>query len=256
MVEEWLHGTEVSLFAFTDGETLSAPVAACDYKQVNDGDQGPNTGGMGSFAPPPFWNRELANQVTRTILKPTVQRMAELGCPYRGMLYAGLMFTGDGPRVLEFNCRFGDPETQEIMPLLESDPVDAMLACIQGSLSDTEVCWGQRPHVGVVMVSGGYPGAYETGKEISGLDTGCVLGGQEEPDSDALVFHAGTAHVDDRNGTRVVTSGGRVLTVVGSGDTIEEARASAYRRVDTIKFANARCRSDIGDLSVGSRSRI
>ncbi|MDE2939071.1 MAG: phosphoribosylamine--glycine ligase [Chloroflexota bacterium] len=256
VVEEWLYGTEVSVFAFSDGETLSAPVAACDYKQVYDGDQGPNTGGMGSFAPPPFWDVNLAAEITHTILMPTVERMAELGCPYRGVLYAGIILTANGPRVLEFNCRFGDPETQVIMPLLESDPVDAMLACVEGSLSETPVCWGSRPHVGVVMVSGGYPGAYETGKEISGLDPGCGRARGGDLESDTLVFHAGTANADGGSGTRVVTSGGRVLTVVGSEDTIEEARAAAYRKVETIEFENARYRSDIGDLSVGSRGRI
>ena len=255
VAEEWLRGTEVSVFAFADGENLSTPVAACDYKQVDDGDRGPNTGGMGSFAPPPFWSPELAEQVTQTVLKPTVQRMAELGCPYRGMLYAGLMLTADGPRVLEFNCRFGDPETQVIMPLLESDPVDAMFACIEGSLASAEVRWARRPHVGVVMVSGGYPGAYETGKEINGLEEGCGRTEQVEFDSETLVFHAGATNVDDSQGTRVVSSGGRVLTVVGQGDTIEDARAAAYRRVEAIHFENARYRSDIGDLAVGSRGR-
>ena len=256
VVEEWLQGTEVSVFAFVDGEDLSTPVAACDYKQVDDGDQGPNTGGMGSFVLPPFWDGELADEVTQSILKPTVQRMAELGCPYKGVLYAGLMFTDDGPRVLEFNCRFGDPETQVILPLLESDPVEAMLACVEGNLPKTQVCWGGRPHVGVVMVSGGYPGAYETGKEISGLDMGCGAPDIEGVGSETLVFHAGAANVDDGSGSRVVTSGGRVLTVVGSGDTIEEARAVAYRRVQSIHFENGRYRSDIGDLAVGSRGRL
>ena len=256
VVEEWLHGPEVSVFTFSDGENLSAPVAACDYKQVDDGDQGPNTGGMGSFAPPPFWDQVLADEITRTILRPTVERMAELGCPYRGILYAGIMLTDDGPRVLEFNCRFGDPETQVIMPLLESDPVDAMLASIEGNLSHTEVRWGQKPHVGVVLVSGGYPGAYETGKEISGLDSDCGRVGGRELETNSLVFHAGTANASDGDGTRVVTSGGRVLTVVGRGDTIEGARATAYRRVEAIGFENAKYRSDIGDLAVGSRGRI
>ena len=255
IVEEWLQGTEVSVFAFCDGENLSTPVAACDYKQLEDEDRGPNTGGMGSFAPPPFWNRDLADEVMRTILKPTVQRMAELGCPYRGVLYAGLMLTGDGPRVLEFNCRFGDPETQVIIPLLESDPVDAMLACLEGKLASTDIRWADRPHVGVVMVSGGYPGAYQTGKEISGLEEECTQAGQLGMDSETLVFHAGAANVGEGDCARVVTSGGRVLTVVGRGDTIEEAREKAYRRVESIRFENARFRRDIGDLAVGSRGR-
>ena len=170
VVEEWLEGVEVSVFAFCDGESISAPVAACDYKQVGDGDQGPNTGGMGSFSPPAFWSPALADQVTREVLKPTIEAMADQGCPYKGMLYAGLMFTRDGPRVLEFNCRFGDPEAQVILPLLESDPVEVMQACIEGNLASAPVNWSERPHVGVVMVSGGYPGAYETGREIFGLD--------------------------------------------------------------------------------------
>ena len=256
VVEEWLRGTEVSVFAFSDGENLSTPVAACDYKQVDDGNRGPNTGGMGSFTPPPFWNSELAEEVTQTVLKPTVRRMAELGCPYRGMLYAGLMLTGDGPRVLEFNCRFGDPETQVILPLLESDPVDTMLACLDGNLPAAPACWGSRPHVGVVMVSGGYPGAYETGKEITGLDEGCESAGYESSHPDTLVFHAGAANAEAGHGSGVVTTGGRVLTVVGSGDTIEAARAAAYRRVESIRFDNARFRSDIGYLTVGSRGRL
>ena len=255
VVEEWLEGTEVSVFAFADGETLSEPVAACDYKQVDDGDQGPNTGGMGSFAPPPFWNPDLAQEITKTILRPTIRKMADLGCPYRGMLYAGLMLTDDGPKVLEFNCRFGDPETQVIVPLLESDPVDAMLACIEGNLSNTRVCWGSRPHVGVVMVSGGYPGAYETGKEISGLDADYDLADPGGFNSHTLVFHAGSANIGDGSGSKVVTSGGRVLTVVGSGDTIEDARAVAYRRVEDIRFEDARYRHDIGDLTMGGRAR-
>ena len=257
VVEEWLAGTEVSVFAFADGEALSTPIAACDYKQVDDGDQGPNTGGMGSFAPPPFWRPDLEHEITETILRPTVRRMAELGCPYRGMLYAGLMLTEEGPRVLEFNCRFGDPETQVILPLLESDPVEAMLACIEGNLSETPVRWADRPHVGVVMVSGGYPGAYETGKEITGLEECCGLAAKEELLSDTLIFHAGAARVDGDDDTRrVVTSGGRVLTVVGGGESMEDARARAYQKVKTIGFESARYRSDIGDLSVGSRGRL
>ncbi|MDE2779365.1 MAG: phosphoribosylamine--glycine ligase [Chloroflexota bacterium] len=257
VVEEWLQGTEVSVFAFCDGERLSAPVAACDYKQVGDGDQGPNTGGMGSFAPPPFWNAALSEQICRTILEPTVARMAEIGCPYKGMLYAGLMVTGDGPKVLEFNCRFGDPETQVILPLLDSDPVEVMQACISGNLAQTPVSWGDQAHVGVVMVSGGYPGAYETGKEITGLEALCQSTEMAGPAADHLIFHAGAAHVTDESGvTRTMTSGGRVLTVVGRGQSIEEARVAAYRRVEQIHFEDAHYRLDIGDLSSGSRSGL
>ena len=257
VIEEWLQGIEVSVFAYCDGENLSTPVAACDYKQVGDGDQGPNTGGMGSFTPPPFWNDELSQQICRTVLEPTVARMAEIGCPYRGMLYAGLMLTSTGPKVLEFNCRFGDPETQVILPLLESDPVEVMQACISGNLAQTPVFWGNRAHVGVVMVSGGYPGAYETGKEITGLESCCPSTGIASLDADHLIFHAGAGQATDEAGaTRTRTTGGRVLTVVGRGQSIDEARVAAYRRVEQIHFENARYRLDIGDLSSGSRSGL
>ena len=257
VVEEWLQGTEVSVFAFCDGEVLSAPVAACDYKQAGDGDEGPNTGGMGSFAPPPFWNEELAQKVSDSILKPTIARMAAMGRPYRGVLYAGLMFTDDGPKVLEFNCRFGDPEAQVILPLLESDPVDVMMDCANHGLAENTVRWSKRPHVGVVMVSGGYPGGYETGKAIAGLEEGSQSDGQAGAEAETLVFHAGAASVRDERGiTRVVTSGGRVLTVVGRGESIEQAREAAYKRVGQINFEDVRYRNDIGDLSSGNRSRI
>ena len=173
------------------------------------------------------------------------------------MLYAGLMFTREGPKVLEFNCRLGDPEAQVILPLLESDPVDTMFACIEGRLGETSVCWGSRPHVGVVMVSGGYPGAYETGKEITGLD---AYSGSERgvaASADTLVFHAGATRVADGSGAgRVLTTGGRVLTVVGRGKSIEQAREAAYKRVEQIHFEDAQYRSDIGNLSSGDRASI
>ena len=257
VIEEWLRGPEVSVFAFCDGENLSAPVAACDYKQVGDGDKGPNTGGMGSFASPDFWNDVLALQVSESILKPTVARMSEMGCPYKGMLYAGLMLTGEGPKVLEFNCRFGDPEAQVILPLLESDPVDAMTACIDGTLAGNTVRWGNRSHVGVVMTSGGYPGSYETGKAMTGLEDDYPFDGQGGPGMETLEFHAGAVRVNDGAGMgRVLTNGGRVLTVVGRGDSIEQAREQAYRRVAQINFEGAQYRRDIGDLSSGNRSAI
>ena len=257
VLEEWLEGTEVSVFAFSDGERLSIPVAACDYKQVDDGDQGPNTGGMGSFAPPPFWNRELAQEISASILEPTIAALAERGCPFQGILYAGLMFTSEGPRVLEFNCRFGDPEAQVILPLLESDPADVMLACSQGNLDRTSVVWSSRPHVGVVMVSAGYPGSYVTGKAIEGLNDAVLHEDPSGQASNALVFHAG-AQVSGGYGYagNIVTAGGRVLTVVGRGESIEAARSAAYNRLGQIKFDGARFRQDIGDLSKGNRSAI
>ena len=246
VIEEWLRGAEVSVFGFSDGENVSNLVAACDYKPIGEGDTGPNTGGMGSFTPPVFWNPQLAEEVSRTIMEPIIGAMAQQGAPYRGMLYAGLMFTQSGPKVLEFNCRFGDPETQVILPLLESDPIEVMTACIEGNLSQTQVCWGAQAHLGVVMVSGGYPGPYATGLEITGLN---------EEDSDTIVFQAGTQLTAD-NGGRVVTSGGRVLTVVGRGDSLPQAREAAYRRVEQIYFQNAYYRRDIGDLSAGYRKGV
>ena len=246
VIEEWLRGAEVSVFGFSDGENVSNLVAACDYKPIGEGDTGPNTGGMGSFTPPVFWNPQLAEEVSRTIMEPIIGAMAQQGAPYRGMLYAGLMFTQSGPRVLEFNCRFGDPETQVILPLLESDPIEVMTACIEGNLSQTQVCWGAQAHLGVVMVSGGYPGPYATGLEITGLN---------EEDSDTIVFQAGTQPTAD-NGGRVVTSGGRVLTAVGRGDSLPQAREAAYRRAEQIHFQNAYYRRDIGDLSTGCRKGV
>ncbi|MYC30692.1 MAG: phosphoribosylamine--glycine ligase [Chloroflexi bacterium] len=257
VIEDWLEGVEVSVFAFSDGENISAPVAACDYKQVHDGDHGPNTGGMGSFSPPAFWTADLADQVCREVLSPTIEAMADRGCPYRGMLYAGLMFTRDGPKVLEFNCRFGDPEAQVILPLMESDPVEIMQACIDGTLATTPVNWSERPHVGVVMVSGGYPGAYETGREIFGLDADVSGDSTSVTGLETLVFHAGSQPAMNADGKTVaITSGGRVLTVVGNGDTLEEARARAYSRAEQISFEGSYYRRDIGSLNVGNRQGI
>ena len=236
VVEEYLTGPEVSVFGFSDGEHISSLVAACDYKRLGDGDEGPNTGGMGSFAPPDFWNEELSSTINQAVMEPVIRKMSERGMPYRGVLYAGIMLTADGPKVLEFNCRLGDPETQVVMPQLLTDPLDLMTACIEGTLDSLNVEWDSRCHVGVVMVSGGYPGPYETGFEIGGL-------ADELPDS--LAFHAGTRLVKDGRGSRLVSSGGRVLTVVGSGESLAQARSAAYHRVDGIVFQDARYRTDI-----------
>ena len=242
VIEEWLHGPEVSVFGFTDGENLSPLVAAADYKRVGEGDTGPNTGGMGSYGPPDCWNEALAEQVRGEIMLPVIREMASRGSPYRGALYCGLMLTDDGPRVLEFNCRFGDPETQAIMPRLVSDPVDAMVACATGNLNDIDpVAWSDDPVVAVVMVSGGYPGTYETGLEIHGLDDAGSRG------DDTLVFHAGVRTADDGAG-RLFTAGGRVLACVGMADNVQEARKNAYRRAAEINFDGAYYRRDIADL--------
>ena len=237
VLEEYLSGPEVSVFAFCDGENLSPLVAACDYKRLEEGNQGPNTGGMGSFAQPDFWTAELAAQVERTIMQPVLRAMAERGSPYKGVLYAGLMLTEDGPKVLEFNCRLGDPETQVVLPLLASDPLELMLACAEGNLSKTDVRWDTKNYVGIVMVSGGYPDKYQTGFEITGLD-------QDGPE-DTMVFHAGTK----LGAGKPLTAGGRVLTVVGGGDSIDSARERAYARLEQISFEGARWRRDISSVA-------
>ena len=235
VLEEYLSGPEISVFAFCDGERISPLVAACDYKRLEEGNLGLNTGGMGSFAQPDLWNSDLSAQVESTIMRPVLRAMAEQGAPYKGVLYAGLMLTESGPTVLEFNCRLGDPETQVVIPLLKSDPLELMMACAQSNLGQTEVIWDDTTYVGIVMVSGGYPGEYQTGFQIAGLD--------EDGPEDTMVFHAGTKL--GQAGTPL-TSGGRVLTVVGGGDDLKAAKKLAYSRLESIRFQGARWRRDIG----------
>ena len=238
VLEEYLTGPEVSVFAFCDGENLSPLVAACDYKRLEDGNIGPNTGGMGSFAQPDLWDSKLAAQVESTIMQPVLQAMTNRGTPYKGVLYAGLMLTESGPKVLEFNCRLGDPETQVVIPLLASDPLELMMACAQGNLSKTDVLWDNKSYVGVVMVSGGYPGEFQTGFEISGLD--------DDGPEHTMVFQAGTKLGP---GGTSLTAGGRVLTVVGGGDNIESAKERAYSRLERISFQGAQWRRDISSVA-------
>jgi len=233
IIDEHVTGQEVSLIAFTDGKTISPMVPACDYKKIWDNDQGPNTGGMGSYSPPGFFPAQLVEKVTATILLPTIKAMANEGMPYKGVLYAGLMVTDKEPLVLEFNARFGDPESQVILPLLKTDLVDILLAVIQGNLNQVEAEWSTDACVGVVMASAGYPGSYKTGFPIKGLD---------EVDEDSLVFHAGTKLGDDG---RIHTDGGRVLTVVGCGKDIAEAREKVYRQLPNIYFEGCHYRKDI-----------
>ncbi len=240
VVEECLYGQEVSVFAFVDGEHLSPLVAACDYKRLLDGDEGPNTGGMGSYSPPHFWRSELAQRIRDEIMEPVVKALAEQGIPYNGVLYAGLMVTSDGPKVLEFNCRLGDPEAQVILPLLRTDLVDIASACIEGQLHHLPIRWAEGACVGVVMASEGYPGDYPKGLPITGLDS---------LDAGALVFHAGTKLSYDRGEERIVTDGGRVLTVVGVSESLSQARDSAYRNVEDIYFQGAHYRRDIALVS-------
>ncbi len=233
VIEECLTGKEVSLLAFTDGKTVIPIVPACDYKRVYDDDQGPNTGGMGSYSPPGFFDDRLIKQVTETIIKPTVAAMAKEGTVYKGVLYTGLMLASEGPKVLEFNARFGDPETQVILPRLKTDIVDIFLAVVNGKLDEVSIKWSNDACVGVVMASGGYPGSYKTGFPIKGLD---------KLDKNITVFHAGTKPGD---GSQIRTGGGRVLTVTATGETIAEARNKVYENITRIQFEGCYYRKDI-----------
>jgi phosphoribosylamine---glycine ligase len=235
-VEECLVGPEASILAFVDGDTVRPMLAIQDHKRIGEGDVGPNTGGMGAYAPVPDCPPALVAEITRTILQPAVDAVRATGIPYRGVLYGGIMLTEDGPKCIEFNCRFGDPECQVAMVLLESDLLEILLACIEGRLAETELTFAPRAAMTVVMASGGYPGPFEKGKPISGLEAAARL--------DAVaVFHAGT--VPGPAG-EALTSGGRVLSVTATGDTLTEARDRAYAAVDKIHFDGATTRRDIG----------
>lgn len=233
LIEERLTGPEMSVLAFSDGRSLCVMPPAQDHKRLGDGDTGPNTGGMGAFAPSPLATPDLLAEVERTILRPTIDGMAAEGAPYVGVLYAGLMLTGDGVKVIEFNCRFGDPETQVVLPLLESDLVDLMQACIDGRLDEVTPVWRVGAATTVVMASGGYPGDYAKGKSIGGLAeaeaTGCS------------VFQAGTIVADGQ----LLTNGGRVLAVTGVGDDLPAATQKAYAGLAHIAFEGAVWRTDI-----------
>ena len=235
LVEEFLTGREVSVFTFTDGTRLSPLVAACDYKRVDDGDQGPNTGGMGSYSPPPFWDAALSDRVMGEIMEPVVRALAAEGCPFTGVLYGGLILTSDGPKVIEFNCRLGDPETQVVMPRLTSDLVEILLATADGTVDRCPVEWSDEACVGVVVASGGYPGTYQKGYPVSGLDS---------LDPGVVAFHAGTR----TEGGAVVTDGGRVVTVAALGESLDEARTRAYSSVGRVQFTGAHYRRDIALL--------
>jgi phosphoribosylamine---glycine ligase len=236
VIEEWLEGPELSLLAFCDGRTVVPMLPARDHKRAFDGDQGPNTGGMGAFAPPPDVDTALVEAISRTVLAPAVLGLAERGIPYVGVLYAGLMLTADGPKVLEFNCRFGDPETQVVLPMLAADLVEIMWACIDGRLHPNLVQRRPGACATVVMAAPGYPGSYPKGLPISGLATAAAL-------DEVLVFQAGTA-VNEAG--QLVTSGGRVLAVTGLGAGLETAVDRAYAGVTHIHFEQAHYRTDIG----------
>ena len=233
VIEEFMEGEEASLLAFTDGTTIRPMISAQDHKRAYDGDRGPNTGGMGTYAPAPVMTPEMTERAVEEILKPTIAAMAKEGRTYRGCLYLGLMVTADGPKVVEFNARFGDPETQVVLPLLDSDLVAIMCACADGTLADVTIRWKDGAAVCVVLASGGYPGHYEKGQEIHGLADAEAMG--------ALVFHAGTAMKDGK----LVTNGGRVLGVVGRGADISSAVDAAYAAATKISFKDAYYRKDI-----------
>ena len=233
VIEEFMQGEEASLLAFTDGKVIRPMISAQDHKRAFDGDKGPNTGGMGTYAPAPVMTPEMTERAVEEILKPTIAAMAKEGRPYTGCLYLGLMITSEGPKVVEFNARFGDPETQVVLPLLDGDLVEIMCACADGTLADVPIHWKDGAAVCVVLAAGGYPASYEKGHEITGIADAEAMG--------ALVFHAGTAKKDDA----LVTNGGRVLGVVGMGDDIASAVKAAYNAVDRISFQDAYHRKDI-----------
>ena len=233
VIEAFMEGEEASLLAFTDGKTIRPMVSSQDHKRAYDGDKGPNTGGMGTYAPAPVMTKDMVEQATEKILKPMIAAMAKEGRPYQGCLYAGLMITEEGPKVVEFNARFGDPETQVVLPLLKGDLVKIMQACVDGTLDTAAVDWEDGAAVCVVMASGGYPKSYKKGYAIDGLKKAESLG--------TFVFHAGTAKKDGK----VVTSGGRVLGVTARGGGIKEATEKAYKGVEAIRFTDEFHRKDI-----------
>ncbi|MCI8284969.1 MAG: phosphoribosylamine--glycine ligase [Firmicutes bacterium] len=236
VVEEYLTGIEASMLCFVDGKTIVPMESAQDYKRIFDGDKGPNTGGMGTYSPSLVFNEELEKQIKDQILTPTINGFIKDGLDFHGVLFIGLMISDDGPKVIEFNNRFGDPETQSVLMRLESDLADIFDACIDGTLDKQEIKWSDKRAVCVVLASAGYPGSYEKGKVITGLN---------DVDADIVVFHAGTAEKDGN----IVTSGGRVLGVTAVGDTHEEAREKAFANVEKISFEGAQYRKDIGKIN-------
>lgn len=239
VIEECLVGEEASILAFSDGATVVPMVASQDHKPVDDGDRGPNTGGMGAYSPAPVVSAALLEEVERTVLRPCIEGMDRDGHPYKGILYAGLMISENGPKVVEFNVRFGDPETQVVLPRMTSDLVPVFLACCDGTLADAAVEWDDGACVTVVMASGGYPKTYEKGKTITGIEAA-------EREEGVTVFHAGTKLADGQ----LVTNGGRVLNVTASGPDVASTIAKAYRAVEQIAFDKAHHRTDIGQKAL------
>jgi phosphoribosylamine--glycine ligase len=240
VIEEFLEGEEASFFVLTDGRHVLPLATAQDHKRVGDGDTGPNTGGMGAYSPAPCMTPALCDTALEHIVKPTIQAMADMGHPYVGVLYAGLMLTRDGPKLIEYNCRFGDPEAQVLMMRLKDDLVTLMLACCDGTLDNLGTRWFDDVALCVVMCARGYPGEPERGSEIRGLEGAAVMEGVE-------IFHAGTIS----NNGRIIANGGRVLSVTARGATITEAQARAYAAVDRIDWPEGFCRRDIGWRAMG-----
>lgn len=234
VVEEFLVGQEATLMGIVDGNTLATLIPVQDYKRVFDNDEGPNTGSMGCYSPVPVVSEAIRDFVAEEIMVPTLTALKRKGIPYKGVLYAGVILTEDGPKLLEYNCRFGDPETQVVMAMMESDLVEVMLAAVEGRLDETEIKWYNKKAVCVVIASGGYPGDYDTGMPISGLSDAESAG--------AIVFHAGTKTADGA----IVTGGGRVLGVTALGDDYEDAIRRAYAAADKIHFDKMHMRRDIG----------
>lgn len=239
VVEELIKGDELSVFALVSGQTIYVLETAQDHKAIGEGDTGPNTGGMGAYSPAPIATPDLMNRIERDILVPIVDALRSDDAPYRGLLYAGLMITPAGPKVLEFNCRFGDPETQAVLMRLDSDLAQLLLATVENRLDQVEINWDPQAAVGVVMASQGYPGDYQAGKVITGLEEVARL-------EDVCVFHSGTRNIEHLT----VTSGGRVLTVTALGSDIAAARQRAYAAVERIRFEGAYWRSDIAARAI------
>ena len=238
VVEEFLHGEEASFIVMTDGKTILPFATSQDHKARDNGDRGPNTGGMGAYSPAPVVTPELHERIMAEIIEPTVRGMAEEGCPYVGFLYAGIMVTADGPKVLEYNCRLGDPETQPLLLRLRSDLVELCQAALDGRLHEVAVDWDPRPALGVVMTAGGYPGRYRQGDVIEGLPPH-----DEELGDEVKLFHAGTAEIKDG---QIVTHGGRVLCATALGGTVAEAQNLAYNLAKRVHWDGAYYRTDIG----------
>lgn len=240
VVEEFLTGPEVSVLAFTDGKCVKPMVTSMDHKRALDGDKGLNTGGMGTVSPNPYYTDEIAEECMNTIFLPTIEAMNKEGRTFKGCLYFGLMLTPKGPKVIEYNCRFGDPETQVVLPRLKTDIMDIFEAINNETLSDLDIEWDDRACTCVIMASGGYPKSYPKGIEINGLTDGQLDG--------VTVYHAGTK----RDGNKLVTSGGRVLGVTALGESIEDALAKSYAGVEKIKFDGAHYRKDIGQKALSA----